>query len=190
VLRLVAGALHERHTAQLISLLATKVNHPWPAGAFAQPPWNLALAVQCLAEVRNPHTAVAGPAQDLLRRIILLIEHCVSIDDRDTMALIETEILPAARTIGATWPGGQIYLNWYRRRGVRLIWSSVSAYAAQLAAILAPPSKTCSARCSARSTTAGRRTPPSPGWPSSRRWRASPPTAGPTSSRWPGPARS
>ncbi len=141
VLRLVAGALHERHTAQLISLLATNVNHPWPAGAFAQPPWNLALAVQCLAEVRNPHTAVAVPAQDLLRRIILLIEHCVSIDDRDTMALIETEILPAARTIGATWPGGQIYLNWYRRRGVRLIWSSVSAYAAQLAAILAPPSE-------------------------------------------------
>ena len=141
VLRLVAGSLHERHTAQLISLLATSVNHPWPPGAFAQPPWNLALAVQCLAEVRNPHTDVAAPAQDLLRRIILLIEHCVSIDDRDTMALIETEILPAARTIGCGWPGGEAYLVWYRRRGVRLIWSSLSAYAAQLAAILAPPSE-------------------------------------------------
>ena len=140
VLRLVAGALHERHTAQVIALLAT-VNHPWPAGAFAQPPWNLALAVQCLAEVRNPHTDVAGPAQDLLRRIILLIEHCVSIDDRDTMTLIETEILPAARTIGSGWPGGELYLTWYRRRGVRLIWSSVSAHAAQLAAILASPSE-------------------------------------------------
>ena len=64
VLRLVAGALHERHSAQLIALLTTNVNQPWPPGEFAQPPWNLALAVQCLAEVRNPHSEVAKPARD------------------------------------------------------------------------------------------------------------------------------
>ena len=49
VLRLVAGALHERHTARLITLLA-RVNQPWPAGEFAQPPWNVALA--CSASTR------------------------------------------------------------------------------------------------------------------------------------------
>jgi hypothetical protein len=141
VLRLVAGALHERHSAQLIDLLTRAVNTPWPPGEFAQPPWNLALAVQCLAEVRNPHSEVAQPAETLLRHVVLLLEHCVSINDRDTMALIEEEILPAARAIGSTWPGREAYLTWYRRRGVRLIWSSVSADAARLAAVLATPTE-------------------------------------------------
>jgi len=141
VLRLVAGALHERHSAQLIELMTTHVNQPWPPGEFAQPPWNLALAVQCLAEVRNPHSEVAKPAETLLRHVVLLLEHCVSINDRDTMALIEEEILPAARAIGTSWPGRDAYLTWYRRRGVRLIWSSVSADAARLAAVLAAPSE-------------------------------------------------
>ncbi len=141
VLRLVAGALHERHCAQLIELLTTTVNQPWPPGEFTQPPWNLALAVQCLAEVRNPHSEVAKPAETLLRHVVLLLEHCVSINDRDTMALVEEEILPAARAIGTSWPGRDAYLTWYRRRGVRLIWSSVSADAARLAAVLAAPSE-------------------------------------------------
>ena len=105
VLRLVAGALHERHCAQLIALLTTTVNQPWPPGEFTQPPWNLALAVQCLAEVRNPHSEVAKPAETLLRHVVLLLEHCVSINDRDTMALVEEEILPAARAIGTELAG-------------------------------------------------------------------------------------
>ena len=40
-----------------------------------------------------------------------------------------------------SWPGRDAYLTWYRRRGVRLIWSSVSADAARLAAVLAAPSE-------------------------------------------------
>ena len=141
VLRLLSGALHERNTAQLIHLLTHEVNQPWPPADFAPPPWNLALAVQCLAEVRNLYASVARPAESLLRQLILLLEHCVSIDDRETAALIEEEILPAAKAIGPAWPGRGVYLSWYRRRGVRVVWSSVSAHAARLAAMLSTPAE-------------------------------------------------
>ncbi|MGI5146892.1 HEAT repeat domain-containing protein [Plantactinospora sp. CA-294935] len=141
VLRLLAGALHQNHTAQLIQLLTTEVNQPWPPADFAPPPWNLALAVQCLAEVRNLHSAAAKPAETLLRQLILLLEHCVSIDDRETARLIDEEILPAAKAIGANWPGRKIYLSWYRRRGVRVVWNPVSTHAARLAAMLSTPAE-------------------------------------------------
>ena len=35
----------------------------------------------------------------------------------ETAALIEDEILPAAKAIGPSWPGREVYLSWYRRRG-------------------------------------------------------------------------
>ncbi|MBF9128330.1 HEAT repeat domain-containing protein [Plantactinospora sp. S1510] len=140
VLRLLAGALHQNHTAQLIDLLTREVNQPWPPGEFVPPPWNLALAVQCLAEVRDL-PAAAGPAQALLRQLVLLLEHCVSIDDRETAGLIENRILPAVKAIGPGWPGRQIYLSWYRRRGVRIVWSPVSSHAARLAAMLSTPAE-------------------------------------------------
>ncbi|WP_422772741.1 HEAT repeat domain-containing protein [Plantactinospora sp. WMMC1484] len=141
VLRLLAGALHQNHTAQLIHLLTTEVNQPWPPADFAPPPWNLALAVQCLAEVRNLHSAAAKPAETLLRQLILLLEHCVSIDDRETARLIDEEILPAAKAIGPNWPGRRVYLSWYRRRGVRVVWNPVSIHAARLAAMLSTPAE-------------------------------------------------
>lgn len=141
VLRLLAGALHQHHTAQLIQLLTTEVNQPWPPAGFAPPPWNLALAVQCLAEVRTLDASVDRPADTLLRQLILLLEHCVSIDDRETATLIEEEILPAAKAIGPNWPGRDVYLGWYRRRGVRVVWSPVSAHAARLAAMLSTPAE-------------------------------------------------
>ncbi|MFK3981657.1 HEAT repeat domain-containing protein [Micromonospora sp. NPDC050397] len=139
VLRLLAGALPEERTAEIIDLLTGEVNQSWPPAAFSPPPWNLALATQCLAEVRTVTPVVARPAATLLRKLVLLLEHGVSIHDRETAELIEAEILPAAQAIGANWPGREAYLTWYRRRGVRVAWSPVSAYAARLAATLSTP---------------------------------------------------
>lgn len=141
VLRLLAGALPEERTAEMIDLLTSEVNRSWPPTAFTSPPWNLALAVHCLAEVRTISPVMAKPATALLRQLILLLEHGVSIDDRETAALIEEEILPAAQTIGTNWPGRETYLSWYRRRGVRVVWGPVSAHAARLAAILSTPAE-------------------------------------------------
>ncbi|MEV4626502.1 HEAT repeat domain-containing protein [Micromonospora sp. NPDC049523] len=141
VLRLLAGALPEERTAEVVDLLTNEVNRSWPPTAFPTPPWNLALAVQCLAEVRTISPAVAKPAAALLRKTILLLEHGVAINDRETAKLIEEEILPAAQAIGTAWPGREAYLSWYRRRGVRVVWSPVSAYAARLAAMLSTPAE-------------------------------------------------
>ncbi|MCM4084193.1 HEAT repeat domain-containing protein [Paractinoplanes hotanensis] len=139
VLRLVAGSLHERHNADVTRLLVDEVNTDWPPGEFTVLPWNLALAVQCLGEARTLHEDLAAPAEAVLKKLILLLEHSVGRHDPDLAALLTEEILPAARTIGPRWPGRQRYLKWYRRRGVHLVWSPTMSLAAQLAAILATP---------------------------------------------------
>jgi hypothetical protein len=139
VLRLVAGSLHESHTAELIMMLVTEVNTSWPPGDFEHPPWNLALAVQCLGEANTLHEDLAAPAEALLKKIILLLEHSVGRNDQELATLLGEEILPAARTIGTKWPGRRAYLDWYRRRGVHLLWGPTMSLAAQLAAILAAP---------------------------------------------------
>jgi hypothetical protein len=139
VLRLVAGSLHESHTAELIMMLVSEVNTSWPPGEFTSPPWNLALAVQCLGEAGTLHEDLAAPAEALLKKIILLLEHLVGRNDQELATLLGEEILPAARTIGNRWPGRRKYLRWYRRRGVRLLSAPTMGLAAQLAAILAAP---------------------------------------------------
>lgn len=138
VLRLVAGALEPAVVGELIQLLAMEVNRPWPPDEFPEPPWNLALAAQCLAEVRDM-SGLADAAEGLLRQLILLVEHGVSIEDRNTAELIEAEILPAVRVIGTSWPGRQVYLHWYRRRGIRVSWTAGSGFAARVAVLLATP---------------------------------------------------
>jgi hypothetical protein len=138
VLRLVASALDVEVAGSLIRLLTNEVNRPWPPDEFPEPPWNLALATQCLAEVRDP-TQMGAAAEPLLRQLILLIEHGVSIEDRSTAELIEAEILPSVRVIGSSWPARRVFLHWYRRRGIRVSWTTGSSFATQMAVLLAAP---------------------------------------------------
>jgi len=138
VLRLVVGALPAEQAGTLIDLLATEVNRPWPPEEFDHPPWNLALAAQCVAEVREPD-AISPAAENVLRQLILLVEHGVSIEDRNTAALTEAEILPAIRVLGTEWPGQLIFLHWYRRRGIHVSWTAGSSFATRVAVMLSAP---------------------------------------------------
>jgi HEAT repeat protein len=138
VLRLVVGYLAPDEAGSLITMLATEVNRPWPPEEFAQAPWNLALAAQCVAEVHDPG-AIAPAAETVLRQLILLVEHGISIEDRNTAQMTEAEILPAVRVLGAGWPGQQSYLYWYRRRGVRVSWTAGSSFGTRMAVLLATP---------------------------------------------------
>ncbi|MEU7873289.1 HEAT repeat domain-containing protein, partial [Dactylosporangium sp. NPDC049140] len=138
VLRLIVGQLPERPAGELIEMLAVEVNRPWPAGEFTQPPWNLTLAAQCLAEVADVRT-VATAAGTVLRQLILLIEHGISIEDRATAELVAAEILPTARVLGERWPGREAFIFWYRRRGLMVSWVTGSAFATRIAALLATP---------------------------------------------------
>ncbi|GAA3301683.1 HEAT repeat domain-containing protein [Dactylosporangium vinaceum] len=137
VLRLIVGRLPASQAGNLIQMLAVELNRPWPAGAFRQPPWNLVLAAQCVAEVPHPRL-IASAARAVLREVILLIEHGVTVEDRAAVDLVEAEILPPVRVLGERWPGREEFAHWYRRRGIRVSWSG-SAFATRLAALLASP---------------------------------------------------
>ncbi|WP_433064097.1 caspase, EACC1-associated type [Dactylosporangium sp. CS-033363] len=137
VLRLIVGRLRDRPAGELIEMLAVEVNRPWPAEEFPQPPWNLVLAAQCLAEVADVRT-VAIAAQAVLRQLILFIEHGISVADRTTAEIVEAAILPTVRVLGERWPGRAAFMFWYRRRGVRVSWITGS-FATRIAALLATP---------------------------------------------------
>lgn len=140
VLRLIVANLESPQIqARLIDQLVTASARPWPVGNLPKPPWNLALAAQCLAEVRTP-AVVETVAAAFFQQLILLLEHCVSIEDEQVTELIEEEIIPALRSLGSSFPSGATFLHWYWRRGVRIEWDAASALPARLAAILVPDS--------------------------------------------------
>ncbi len=104
VLRLVAGALPAEVANDLVTLLATQVNRPWPPLNLAGPPWNLVLAAQCVAEAPQP-AGLAGAGEAVLRQVVLLVEHGISADDPNVVEVTEQELLPSIRALGPQWPG-------------------------------------------------------------------------------------
>ncbi|OKI56193.1 HEAT repeat domain-containing protein [Micromonospora sp. CB01531] len=135
VLRLVASALPAPTANDLVTLLATEVNQPWPPLNLTGPPWNLVLAAQCVAEAPQP-AELAGAGNAVLGQIVLLVEHGISADDPNLVELTEQELLSSIRALGRHWPGRAAFLHWYRRRGVRTSWRSGSAFATRIAAVL------------------------------------------------------
>jgi hypothetical protein len=139
VLRLIAGMVAERFAGDLIGYLASEAYEPWPSRFGDQPPRNIALAVQCLGELRNP-SAVRAQAALLLRVLINLLEYSAGIEDEGLDRLLENEIVPAVTVIGEAWPQREEYLSWYQTRGSKLAWSPTSSYAARIGAALLPHS--------------------------------------------------
>ncbi|MFC7548920.1 HEAT repeat domain-containing protein [Plantactinospora sp. GCM10030261] len=135
VLRLIAGALPARAANDLVALLATEINRPWPPLELASPPWNLVLAAQCVAEAPQPAELVSA-GEAVLREVVLLVEHGISAEDPNLVELTEQELLSCLRTLGPQWPGRASFLRWFRRRGVRTSWRSGSAFATRAAVVL------------------------------------------------------
>ncbi|MER5702822.1 HEAT repeat domain-containing protein [Micromonospora sp. NPDC002296] len=135
VLRLVASALPARAANDLVTLLATEANQPWPPLNLTGPPWHLVLAAQCVAEAAQP-VELAGAGDAVLCQVVRLIEHGISADDPNLVELTEQELLSSIRVLGPGWPGRDAFLQWYRRRGVRSSWRSGSAFATRIAAVL------------------------------------------------------
>ncbi|MFG1777717.1 HEAT repeat domain-containing protein [Micromonospora sp. NPDC049048] len=135
VLRLVASALPAQTANDLVILLATEANQPWPPLNLTGPPWNLVLAAQCVAEAPQP-AELAGAGDAVLCQLVRLVEHGISADDPNLAELTEQELLSSIRALGSNWPGRQAFLHWYRRRGVHTSWRSGSAFATRVAAVL------------------------------------------------------
>lgn len=102
VLRLICGMIDEKFSGEIIDYLANEIYRPWPEEFGNRPPWNIALAVQCVGEIRNLG-GVANPARQLLKVICSLFDHCISSDLLLDMFL-QTQILPPLEVIGTSWP--------------------------------------------------------------------------------------
>ncbi len=115
VLRLICGMIDEICAGELITYLATRVNRRWTKVQSNRPPWNIALAVQCLAEVRHLN-AVSKSAESLLFAICSLIDK--GIPRRSSLgSFLSDQILLPAETIGSAWPHrSRILRNWLRRQ--------------------------------------------------------------------------
>ncbi|MBX7267611.1 HEAT repeat domain-containing protein [Micromonospora sp. Llam7] len=135
VLRLVAGALPADAADDLVVLLATEVNQPWPPLSLTSPPWSLVLAAQCVAEAPQP-AGLTNAGEAVLRQVVLLIEHGISTDDPNLVEVTEQELFSSIRALGSQWPGRAAFLHWYRRRGVRTSWRTGSTFATRAAAVL------------------------------------------------------
>jgi hypothetical protein len=109
VLRLICGMIDEKFAGELIEHLSTQVYRPWPEDFGNRPPWNLALAALCLSEVKDVN-AVAEPATRLLEAIWAFFSHVAH--DFDMLSFVRDHMLPAAGSVGVTWPRRTLLLKW------------------------------------------------------------------------------
>jgi hypothetical protein len=112
VLRLICGMVDERFAGDLIDHLiqGNKYSGYLELGSM---PWNIALAVQCLSEVRNLKFA-SLPARHVLEAILGLFEHGMS-GEPGVITFLEQQIVAFARSIGPDWPFRTDLIPWLRK---------------------------------------------------------------------------
>jgi energy-coupling factor transporter ATP-binding protein EcfA2 len=116
VLRLIAGEIAAGFTGEIIRYLSEEVYTVWPEqkGLGRRPPWNIALAVKCLSEVRNLNL-VAGPAELLLRRTCQMFDYDMTAEPR-LFSFFKGQVVPYAEGIGRAWPRGEVLAEILRGR--------------------------------------------------------------------------
>jgi hypothetical protein len=125
VLRLLAGMLDPRFAGQVIDYLSREAYGPWPSYFGERPPRNLALAIECLGEVRNL-AALGEVGARLLGTLLDLLEHGVGRVDFARNVMLKDEILAVVRIIGEKWPGREAWLQRLLERGPSLVWAPLS----------------------------------------------------------------
>ena len=111
VLRLICG-MKEKLAGDLIRHLM-EVYHPQWFGK--RPPWNIALAIKCLSEIRNLE-AIDDTAKELLFSVIKLFEMVHWTKDINTF--LAEEIVPAAKMVGSNWPHRDLIADSFSRMNV------------------------------------------------------------------------
>jgi hypothetical protein len=113
VLRLISGMLAPDFAARIIQYIAEEVEQASSATDDWKP-WNLALAVQCLGEVRNPKL-VAISAERLLRRVCELFDYDMQRRPH-LFVFMRDQIVPYAEAIGPSWPRNEVLAEVLRER--------------------------------------------------------------------------
>jgi hypothetical protein len=137
VLLLITAMLSERFAGELIEFLAR--NDPTEPVDTQQ--GKIALAVQCLAEVRNPW-AIREQSELLLNAVIRLNLN-TNVERYQFNRVLESEIIPAVEAIGPQWPGREVVLALFQEATKARTYTQripVSEPAARIVAILFPNS--------------------------------------------------
>lgn len=116
VLRLISGIVAEEFTAEIITYLSEEVYNQWPAPKEfgLRPPWNIALAIRCLGEVKKLNLVLSS-ANLLLKRICTLFDYDM-MRPPSLYLFIKEHIVPQAEAIGPLWPQNELLAEILRER--------------------------------------------------------------------------
>lgn len=128
VLRLVCGMISTKFAAEIIDYLANDLDRPWPK-EFKEVPWNIALAVQCFAEVRNL-PEIPETSKNLLEVLCSALDHpafhSYEIQRGD---FFSRQILPYVQEIGKDWPEREVLIQWLlKRKSFKNHWRMVGVF--------------------------------------------------------------
>lgn len=116
VLRLIIGMVDATVATRLVDRLLCSTGTHRSSALDRRPLAVVALAAQCIAEIRNLNAA-ASAAEDTLRAIMELLESPTrSFGDDIRESHLETTVLPALNVVSA-WPGRAEFRDWFVRRG-------------------------------------------------------------------------
>ena len=148
VLRLIAGMVDVSVANRLILHLVENAR-PTRSTVLDRPPLDaVALAVQCLVEIRNLNAAAEAS-----ERSLEALMDALRMPERSFAELrerrFEEAVLPSVAAIGARWPGRERCLDWFRSRGAIGVRPG-SRLAARLVAALFPDDDEVRAELAAR----------------------------------------
>ena len=104
VLRLITGMLVPEFSGRMIAYLTEEAYPQWPSprNLGLKPPWNIALAVQCLSEVKNLRE-VSEQAERLLINVCELFDYDMD-NPPELFSFLGDQVVPHAVAIGPQWP--------------------------------------------------------------------------------------
>jgi hypothetical protein len=116
VLRLICGMIDVRFASEIINFL---INDAYPKkyrSLINEQPWDIALAIQCLSEIRNL-SIVSTYAEQLLKKVCLLFDqYAIAISGGiipyELPAFLQNQIIRPAEEIGPNWPNRRILAGW------------------------------------------------------------------------------
>jgi HEAT repeat protein len=137
VLRLIAGMVDATVATRLVDRLLTSTGTHRSSALDRRPLAAVALAAQCIAEIRNVNAA-AGAAERTLQAIIeLLGSPARSFGDDVRETHLEKTVLPAMSAVSA-WPGRSAFRDWFVRTGRYATTPPAARLGAQFVAALFP----------------------------------------------------
>jgi HEAT repeat protein len=137
VLRLIAGMVDATVATRLVDRLLASTGTHRSSALDRRPLAAVALAAQCIAEIRNVNAA-AGAAERTLQAIIeLLGSPARSFGDDVRETRLEKTVLPAMSAVSA-WPGRSAFRDWFVRTGRYATTSPAAKLGAQFMAALFP----------------------------------------------------